>query len=103
MSPGVVLSVADLRFGEGGGGVLGKGLCVPKRAKARSARGSEACPPPTGKGLKYRCVSCNLGHLLTNFRDSEKEFFCTHVCISLKLQFCTLLGDGGGAYTFPED
>ena len=35
-------TVADLRFGEGGG-VLGKGLCVPK---ARSARGVPGIPPP---------------------------------------------------------
>ena len=34
-------TVADLRFGEGGG-VLGKGLCVPK---ARSARGGPGYAP----------------------------------------------------------
>ena len=46
--------MADLRFGEGGGGVLGKGLWVPKGRSARGVRGM--LPPPPGKCLKYRCV-----------------------------------------------
>ena len=40
-SPRRLPPVADLRFGEGG--VVGKGLCVPK---ARSARGGPGHAPP---------------------------------------------------------
>ena len=54
-----------------GGGVLGKGLCVPK---ARSARVVRAMPPPLGNVWNIVAFSCILWHLLTNFRDSEKEF-----------------------------
>ena len=35
--------------------------------------GSGACPP-LGNVWNIGVFSCNLGHLLTNFRDSEKEF-----------------------------
>ena len=53
-----------------GGGVLGKGLGVPKTRSARGVRGI----PPLGNVWNIGAFSCILGHLLTNFRDSEKEF-----------------------------
>ena len=61
--------VADLRFGEG------RGFCVRVSGCQRHALlGESGVCDPLGNVWNIGAFSCILGHLLTNFRDSEKEF-----------------------------
>ena len=59
------------------------------------------CTAPRPHCVEGRYIKASLLLLLlllllsfNNFRDSEKGLFCTHVCISLKLQVCTLGASG---------
>ena len=90
-----VNAVADLRFGEGG--VLGKGLCVPK---ARSARGAPGHVPPGNVG-NIGAFSCILGHLLTILGILKGTFLHTR----LYFTGTTALHFAGGwwGHTLQED